>query len=84
MATITLTIPTAAMPRVIDALCDRGNYDQVVAQLPEQEWPTRGEFAKRQVIDWVATVTRNYEGERDAKAARAAAISKADSEVLIT
>lgn len=46
MAQITLTIPDAHMPRVIDALCTVGDYNADTDG-------NRGAFAKSVVIQWV-------------------------------
>jgi hypothetical protein len=74
MATITLTIPDAVMPRVVDALCAEGGYVS----------GSRGAFAKQQVVDHVRRVVRQYESRVARDAAGAAADSAADAEILIT
>ena len=52
MAQITLDIPDAQLPRVIDALCLQYNYDANGGGL------TRGQFAKRCVANMVRRVVR--------------------------
>lgn len=88
MAVITLQIPDAALPRVVDALCARDQYDARKAAFLEENpggtFPTRAAFAKGVIADFVRTVTRHYEAEASAASARVAALQKADSEVTIT
>lgn len=88
MAAIQLTIPGAAMPRVIDALCARGDYDgQKQAFLesnPDGQFPTRPQFAKAMIAEYVRTVTKHYEADQAAETARKSAQTKADAEVIIT
>ena len=54
MATISLTIPDAALPRVVDALCARGHWT------PETPG-TRGAFAKAELARWLREEVREYE-----------------------
>ena len=77
MATITLTIPDAALPRVVDALCAYGGQaaDSPVA---------KGAFAKGVVGSWVKSIVRAHEAQQAAEAARLAAEVKADAEVTIS
>lgn len=88
MAVIQLTIPDAAMPRVIDALCARGDYDGSRAAFldanPGGQFPTRAQFAKSMLADFVRTVTKHFEAEAAAEAARKTAAAKAESEVTVT
>lgn len=88
MATITLTISDAAMPRVVDALCARGDYDGSRAAFleanPGGQFPTRPQFAKAIVVDFVATIVKHHEAEQAAERARKAAQAKADKEVTVT
>ena len=79
MATITLTFPDAVQPRVVDALCAEGGYDQ----LPEPK-PARGAFARSRVIRFVRETVRNYEASLAIETAREAAVARADAEVTIT
>jgi hypothetical protein len=80
---ITLTIPDAIMPDVIDALADRGGYDTLM--VPEgQTKPTKQKFAKDQIIDYVKTVTRHYKAGQQEKIARDDAYADIDSKLDIT
>ena len=58
MATITLTIPDAALPRVVAALCRAAGL------------PVTGPNAKASLILWIKTTVRNIEAS-DAEQARA-------------
>ena len=77
MATITLTIPDAVMPRVIDALCAYGDR-------PDSSPLTRGAFAKAVVVDWVKSITRQHEGVQAAKTAETTARARVDAEISIS
>jgi hypothetical protein len=77
MATITLTIPDAVLPRVVDALCSYGDRAEDAAV-------AKGAFAKGVLIEWVTGVTFAYETRLAAEAARVAADAKARAEVTIT
>lgn len=88
MATITLNIPDAVIPRVIDALCARDDYEgrktAFLAENPEGTFPNRPAFAKAVIVDFVKTVTRHYEAEGAAGAAHKTALEKADAGIVIT
>lgn len=88
MAVIQLTIPDAAMPRVIDALCARGDYDGSRAAFldasPGGQFPTRAQFAKSMLADFVRTVVKHHESGLAAERARQTAEQKAENEVAIT
>lgn len=71
MATIALTIPDAALPRVVDALCARGHY------APEEG--AKGAFAKRVLADWLKDEVRRYELEQ----ARLAALANVSSPTAV-
>lgn len=75
MATISLVIPNPVVSRVVDALADRGGWDGT---------GDKTAFAKSVVIDYVMSVTRNYEADRDAAIAKAAATTKVASEIAIS
>ena len=72
MATITLNIPDAALPRVVDALCALDGY--------EPGSGPKGAFAKQVLIRIVKQTVKNHEAE----IARRTAAAKADSEVSVT
>ena len=78
MAQITMTIPDAVMPDVIDALCDRGHYDPTRTEL------TRAQFARSMVIDYVRTVTKHYRAEKKANAERQTELAAAEAALTIT
>jgi hypothetical protein len=67
MAQVTITIPDAELPRVMEALCVTGNRA-----------PVNAANAKQVVIDWATRVTREYEAARDRQAAVAAVPPPAD------
>ena len=79
MATITLTFPDGVGPRIVDALCAEGGYDQ----LPDPK-PARAVFAKSRIVRFVRETVRNYEAALAIDAARQSATAKADAEVTIS
>jgi hypothetical protein len=83
MATISFTIPDAAMPRVIDALCGAYDYrDTVPGGGPNPL--TRPQFAREQVRNFIRAAVAAWEAQQAGDAAAAAARAKADTEVPIT
>jgi hypothetical protein len=77
MATISLQIPDAVLPRVIDALCADGEWTSASPL-------TRAQFARQQIITYVRSVVRQHEARIAREAAAAEADAKAESEVVIT
>lgn len=56
---ITLTVPDADMPRVVDAICITHDYVDTINGLPNPE--TRGQFAKRMLIQMIKIWVRDAE-----------------------
>lgn len=77
MAVITLTIPDAVLPRVIDALCLEG-------QREEDSPIAKPAFAKSVVVAWVRDVVIKHETRSAMETARLTADGRARSEVTIT
>jgi hypothetical protein len=77
MATITLNVPDAVLPRVVEALC-------VYGQRPDDSPEARGVFAKGVVVAFVRHVTMAHEAQQAAESARAAAEARAAADVTIT
>ena len=76
MATITITIADEHMPRVVDALCIVGGWRSVELD------GARGAFAKKVVMDYVRSTTREVEHQTALAAAKASV--QVPSEVTIT
>ena len=72
MATITLTIPSAAVPRVVHALCAAGGY-------PNET----DENAKKTVVEFIKATVRNVESG-EAERAALAALAEPDTDGLVT
>jgi hypothetical protein len=70
MATIALTIPDAALPRVVEALCARGHWNAEIGT-------PKGVYAKQMLAEWLKAETLAYE-LRTAKEAAAAAVIPPD------
>ena len=66
MATIALTIPDAALPRVVDALCARGHYSA--------DEGAKGAFAKKVLAQWLREEVQRYEQAEADKVALAAVV----------
>lgn len=73
MATLTITIPDAVVPRVQTALCAYGQRPTVNAA-----------NAKAVVVDFIKTVTRNYEADTAAAASRDEAQQQADADIVLS
>lgn len=66
MAQITLDIPTAALPRVVEMLCARGHWNAELGI-------AKGVFARQVHAEWLKEETLRYE-RRIAQEAAAAAV----------
>lgn len=71
MATVTLTIPTAAMPRVVHALCKSAGLDESPAN------------AKKAIIEHIRRTVRNVEMQ-EAEQALIAQLVEVDTEAMVT
>jgi len=79
MADITISIPTPVVNRVLDAIAAEYGYNE--NQLPAE---TKGQFAKRMVVEWAKNVVRKQEGRTAQSVAYLAAIADVDTNVDIT
>jgi hypothetical protein len=64
MAIISITIPDAALNRVITAICAQNNYQDIIlgpafTEIPNPE--TKAAFAKRMIINVVKDQVKSYE-----------------------
>lgn len=59
MATVTLSIPDAALPRVIAAFVGRYNWPTTIDGVPNPE--TQAQFAKRMVAEFIRHTVRDWE-----------------------
>lgn len=85
MAVITMTLPDAALPRVVTAICARFGYRDTLpdgSANPE----TRGQFAMRMMREQLKNWVKEYEiaTARDNAAAAAAAAAAADIDQSVT
>ena len=62
MATITINIPDAAVPRVLEAMCSTGGYEP-------SDGLTKGAFAKRMLAQYVKRIVFEYEAMTAQRAA---------------
>jgi hypothetical protein len=77
MAEMKITMPDAHAQRFIEALAARQGWT------PEAQG-TQGKWAKENVMDYMTTVTKHYEAERDAAAARKAALDQSATELILS
>lgn len=81
MAQISLTIPDAVMPRVVDALCAQSGDE---GPWTAESGLTRGQWAKREVVRYVRRVVIDYEARLARDEAGATAAAQADADMQIT
>lgn len=77
MATVSVTIPDAALPRVLDAFASAYGYDA------DKDGP-KADFAKKQVANFVMEVVRGQEATKAANAALKSAADKTTKEITVT
>lgn len=77
MASITLTIPDAVLPRVLDAMAATRNYNPATDG-------TKAQFAKAQLVAWLKSVVVDYEGNAAANTAATSARNTATTDIAIT
>ena len=73
IAVITLNIPDAALPRIIDAFCTEYNYIPQMTNAEGEVIPnpqTRAQFTKAKIIEHIKAVVKDQEGRVAAEAAR--------------
>lgn len=77
MAQITITVPDAALPRVLAAFATAYGYQ---ATLPDgtANPQTQAQFAKQKLADHVKAVVTTHEANKAAEDARTAAVAGAD------
>lgn len=77
MATISVTIPDAVLPRVLDAFATAYNYNA-------EKDGTKTAFAQAQVARFITEIIRANEADVAVKKARDAATTKTDKEIVIS
>ena len=82
MAQITLNIPDAIAPRVIDAICKRFGYTPTIDGAANPE--TKPQFAKRMIVRTVREWVKDDEAAGAAFAAATTATATAEAEITIT
>lgn len=84
--TISLTIPDAVAPRVVEALCSTYNYSGYSERETEagRTPMTKAQFAKTCVGEFLRNTTKAYEAGVAMQTAKDSAVSKVDSEVSIS
>ncbi len=87
MATITITVPDAVAPRVLNAICGLHGYRETVPDLSTPDTPvmvpnpqTKAQFTRQIVAAYVLEQVREYEGN----AARQVAADGVATEIAIT
>jgi hypothetical protein len=64
---ITITIPDAVTPRVINAMCAVYGYQETINGEPNTE--TKAQFARRMLMVYLKDITLNYEMASERRAA---------------
>lgn len=84
MATLTITIPDAVAPRVLDAVAARHGYLDETTGLPRVPGQTKAQFAREVIKTYLKETTKAHEAETAQASARAAAIAAAESEINLS
>ncbi len=82
MAQITLNIPDAVAPRVIDDICKRFSYRPTIDGAPNPE--TKPQFTKRMIVRTVKEWVKDEEAAGAAFVASTTATATAETEIEIT
>lgn len=77
MATLTINIPDAVAPRVLEAIAVTYAYDPAVNG-------TKAQFARATIATIVKDLVRSYEAREAAKAAQATAETAVNNDVVIS
>jgi hypothetical protein len=77
MTDMKISMPDAHAARFIEALAARQGWT------PDSGEP-QGKWAKANVMDYMTTVTKHYEAERDANAARKAALDASEKDLVLS
>jgi hypothetical protein len=83
MATVSITVPDAVLPRVVAAFAATFGY---AATMPDgtANPETQNAFVKRKVAEYIKAIVVAHEANRDADAARAATLANSTSQLTIT
>lgn len=79
MAQITINIPDQVLGRVVDGLCGRYSYDD-----RKQEGETKGQFAKRTMMEWVKSSVKKYEQQKASVQAEIDAAASVDADIVLS
>jgi hypothetical protein len=82
MATLSITIPDAVVPRVRAAFAAQYDYRPVVDGQPNPE--TLAQFTARKIREYVKGVVKAAESLAAAETARRAAADRVESEITLT
>lgn len=77
MASITVTVPDAVAPRVLDAVAATHGWDANTGI-------TKAQFAKKWLADQLKDTVRNYEIGQAQATARATAEATVDTDIVLT
>lgn len=76
MANITIQIPDASLNRVINGICDAYEYDRAIMGMPSP--PTKTQFAKSRIIEFIKSTVRSAEVNIATRAAESTVSSEID------
>jgi len=83
MATITITIPDAIAPRVINGFAKRYNYSPLLEN-GDANTETKAQFAKRKLVEFIKSAVREAEIQDAANTAATTAGASADTDIVLT
>lgn len=84
MATLSITIPDAVAPRVMDAVASIYGYLDPETGLPRVPGQTKAQFAKETVKTFLKNVVKQHEAQQQSEAARQAALNSVESEINLS
>lgn len=83
MAQITINIPNAIVPRVLEGFCSNQGYSPILDS-GEPNPETQTQFVKRKIIEYVKNAVRADEIEKARNIAATKASQEAESGILLT
>lgn len=85
--TLSISIPDAVAPRVIDGFTGQHGYQETVTDAEGNEVPnpqTKAQFAKQTIGEFVKNSVMAYEANQAVDTARTSAIDSVETDIILT